>query len=103
MFTHVVISPYKRYSVTRYGRHISVYIIPFCMGLVHVARTGSVYVTMSITLERYFAIVHPLKDFMILKKFLLPFTVVFSVIYNLPKVIVLIFILFIILKYINNM
>ena len=57
------------------------------MGLVAVARTGSVYVTMSITVERYFAIVHPLKDFMTVKKVLLPFTVALSLLYNIPKVI----------------
>ena len=56
------------------------------MGLIHVARTGSVYVTMSVTLERYFAIVHPLKDFVVAKKFLLPITAIFSIAYNIPKV-----------------
>jgi hypothetical protein len=40
---------------------------------------------MSVTLERYFAIVHPLKHFTI-KKYLLPVTVVFAVLYNVPKV-----------------
>ena len=56
------------------------------MGLVGVARTGSVYMTMSITVERYFAIVHPLKDFIALKKYLLPATITFSLVYNIPKV-----------------
>ena len=56
------------------------------MGLVGVARTGSVYMTMSITVERYFAIVHPLKDFIALKKYLLPATITFSLVYNVPKV-----------------
>jgi hypothetical protein len=50
-----------------------------------IARTGSVYVTMSVTLERYFAIVHPLKHFKV-KKYLLPTTILFSVLYNMPKV-----------------
>ena len=63
------------------------HIIPFCNGLVAVARTGSVYVTISITVERYFAIVHPLKDFMAIKKVLMPFTIAFSILFNLMKVI----------------
>ena len=70
----------------RYGNNISPHIIPFGMGLVGVARTGSVYMTMSITVERYFAIVHPLKDFIALKKYLLPATITFSLVYNIPKV-----------------
>ena len=70
----------------RYGNNISPHIIPFGMGLVGVARTGSVYMTMSITVERYFAIVHPLKDFIALKKYLLPATITFSLVYNVPKV-----------------
>ena len=61
------------------------------MGLIHVARTGSVYVTMSVTLERYFAIVHPLKDFVVAKKFLLPIAVIFSIAYNIPKVFQILF------------
>ena len=64
---------------------MAVYLYPFCHGAMHVARTGSVYVTLSVTLERYFAIVHPLKHFTI-KKYLLPVTVVFAFAYNIPKV-----------------
>ena len=40
-----------------YGHAVSVFIIPVGFGLLNVARTGSVYLTMSVTLERYFAIV----------------------------------------------
>ena len=72
--------------IIRYGQNVVVHILPFCNGLIAVARTGSVYVTISITVERYFAIVHPLKDFMAIKKFLLPFTIFFSVAYNIAKV-----------------
>lgn len=43
--------------VKRYRRKLSVYIIPVLYGMIGVARTGSVYLTMAVTLERYFAIV----------------------------------------------
>ena len=72
-------------NALRYGRNVSIYLIPFCHGALHVARTGSVYVTMSVTLERYFAIVHPLKHFTV-KKYLLPVTILFAFVYNIPKV-----------------
>ena len=58
--------------------------MPICYGLLHVARSGSVYVTMAVTIERYFAIVHPLKDFKT-KKALLPLAMAFAIIYNIPK------------------
>lgn len=40
--------PYRRY-----GNTVAVHIIPVCHGAIHVARMGSVYITMSVTLERY--------------------------------------------------
>ena len=70
----------------RYAKNVSLYITPILHGLIHVARSGSVYVTMAVTIERYFAIVHPLKDFKI-KKALLPIAVLFAIVYNIPKVI----------------
>ena len=69
----------------RYAKNVSLYITPILHGLIHVARSGSVYVTMAVTIERYFAIVHPLKDFKI-KKALLPIAVLFAIVYNIPKV-----------------
>ena len=54
-------------------------------GLIHTARTGSVYVTMSVTFERYLAMVKPFKSVKV-KKFLLPFAITFAVLYNFPKV-----------------
>ena len=65
--------------------NVAVHVMPFLHGLMHLARTGSVYVTMAVTLERYFAIVHPLKDFKA-KKYLLPVAVFFAMVYNVPKV-----------------
>ena len=55
-------------------------------GVIQTARTGSVYVTLGVTIERYFAIVHPFKCFK-LKKILLPSAILFAIIYNIPKVI----------------
>ena len=53
-------------------------------GMLGVARTGSVYLTMSVTLERYFAIVRPLAVFRI-KKFLAPAAITFALVYNSPR------------------
>ena len=55
-------------------------------GFIHIARTGSVYVTIAVTIERYFAVVHPTKEFK-MKVLLLPFAIIFAVLYNIPKVI----------------
>ena len=72
---------------SRYTKNDAFYYTrPILHGLIHVARSGSVYVTMAVTIERYFAIVHPLKDFKI-KKALLPIAVIFAIVYNIPKVI----------------
>ena len=49
-----------------------------------VARTGSVYLTMSVTLERYFAIVRPLSSFY-MKRWLVPISIVFAIFYNFPR------------------
>jgi hypothetical protein len=35
--------------------------MPVCYGLVHIFRVGSVFATLSVTLERFFAIVFPFK------------------------------------------
>ena len=59
--------------------------MPILHGLIHLARSGSVFVTMAVTLERYFAIVYPFKDFK-LKKGLLPIAIFFAILYNIPKV-----------------
>ncbi len=46
---------------------------------------GSVYITMSVTLERFFVVVYPLKKIRI-KKVLLPVVAALALLYNLPKV-----------------
>ena len=60
-------------------------IIHILHGITHTARTGSVYITMAITIERYFATVHPFKRFEA-KKILLIGACLFAIIYNIPKV-----------------
>ncbi len=72
-------------SYFRYEKGISLYIIPVAYGLLGVARTSSVYLTMAVTLERYFAIVKPLAVFGRIKKWLLPGAVTFAAVYNIPK------------------
>ena len=58
--------------------------MPICFGIGHIGRVGSVFVTMSVTIERYFAIVHPLKHFSG-KRFLLVVPIVTTMLYNIPK------------------
>ena len=68
----------------RYQISISVYVIPVVYGMIGIARTGSVYLTMSVTLERYFAIVRPLASFRI-KRCLIPISITFAGLYNIPR------------------
>ena len=68
-----------------YKTEFFIYVMPITYGLTHTTRVGSVFATLSVTLERFFAIVFPFKDVNRLKKFLIPSTVVFTVIYNIPK------------------
>ena len=60
------------------------FIMPIGFGIGHVGRVGSVFVTMSVTIERYFAIVHPLKHFSG-KRYLLVTPIVTTILYNIPK------------------
>ena len=60
------------------------YVIPVVYGMIGIARTGSVYLTMSVTLERYFAIVRPLASFRI-KRCLIPISITFAGLYNIPR------------------
>lgn len=60
------------------------FIMPIGFGVGHVGRVGSVFVTMSVTIERYFAIVHPLKHFSG-KRYLLVTPIVTTILYNIPK------------------
>ena len=44
-----------------YKENVFLQIMPICYGLTHTFRVGSVYSTLSVTLERFFAIVFPFK------------------------------------------
>ena len=55
------------------------------IGLTSTSRTGSVYVTIAVTIERYFAIVKPTNQFK-MKIILLPIAITFAILYNFPKV-----------------
>lgn len=81
---HTKIESRGVFASSRYQLTVSMHLMPTCMGLISIARMGSVYLTMAVTLERYFAIVKPLSHFG-LKKYLLPGSLVFSVVYNLPR------------------
>ena len=48
-------------------------------------RVGSVLSTVSVTLERFFAIVFPLRDVTCIKRWLIPASTTFTVVYNFPK------------------
>ena len=67
-----------------YKANIFPFILPIGFGICNIARVGSVFVTMSVTIERYFAIVHPLRVFK-LKRYLLPTPIVATFLYNIPK------------------
>ena len=56
----------------------------FAYGLLHTFRVGSVYVTLAVTFERFHAIICPLRHFR-RKKYMLPFCIIFTIIYNIPK------------------
>ena len=67
-----------------YHKKLLHYVVPICFGFGHIGRVGSVFITMSVTIERYFAIVHPLKHFSG-KRMLLITPMILSVLYNIPK------------------
>ena len=68
-----------------YKKNVFLKIMPVSYGLTHLARVGSVFATLSVTLERFFAIVFPFKDVDVVKRWLIPSTVIFTIVYNVPK------------------
>ena len=57
----------------------------FRIGLAHIGRVGSVFITVSITIERYLSVCRPNSDTHCSKPFLLPVPITFAIIYNIPK------------------
>ena len=53
-------------------------------GFVHIGRVGSVLLTLSVTVERFFAIVYPLKRIR-RTRFLIYSSVIGSIAYNIPR------------------
>ena len=53
-------------------------------GFVHIGRVGSVFLTLSVTVERFFAIVYPLKRIR-RTRFLIYSSVIGTIIYNIPR------------------
>ncbi|TRY79088.1 hypothetical protein TCAL_12622 [Tigriopus californicus] len=58
---------------------------PVSFGLIHIWRVGSTCLTLSVTLERYCAICHPLGNTKVKQKYLLIGSLVFATLYNIPK------------------
>ena len=53
-------------------------------GFVHIGRVGSVFLTLSVTVERFFAIVYPLKRIR-RTRFLIYSSVIGAIAYNIPR------------------
>ena len=67
-----------------YSRNVFFYLVSISFGFLHTFRTGSVCVTVAVNFERFYAIVFPLRQFTF-KKHLLRVSILFAVLYNLPK------------------
>ena len=65
-----------------------VYHLHLCLiyryGFVHIGRVGSVLLTLSVTVERFFAIVYPLKRIR-RTRFLIYSSVIWAIAYNVPR------------------
>ena len=52
--------------------------------MAHIGRVASVLLTLCVTLERYYSVCHPMSQLRC-KRYLLPASIVFAIVYNLPK------------------
>ena len=69
----------------RYTTELSVYVTPVAFGFLGIARTSSVYCTICVTLERYYATAKPFASNVWIKKKLMPLIFIFAIVYNIPK------------------
>lgn len=67
-----------------FKKNIYVFVLPVCYGLAHVSRVGSISLTLSVTIERYYSVCHPLSQFQI-KRHLLTISLLFAIVYNIPR------------------
>eukprot|EP00093_Oithona_nana_P003964 03964.XXX_141412_139027_1 [CDS] Oithona nana genome sequencing. len=67
-----------------YRNSVYIYILPIGYGMAHIGRVASVLLTLCVTLERYYSVCHPMSPLRC-KRHLLPASIVFSIVYNLPK------------------
>ena len=78
LFLHIK-TLYNRLGLYLYLQdHMFVHIMPVSYGLTLTFRLGSVLATLSVTLERFFAIVLPLKDVRRFKKWLIPGSIIIT-------------------------
>ena len=71
-------------SNSNINRLYSYFQINFSYGILHIGRVGSVFTTLSVAIDRFYAIKYPLK--MIERSHLLIiYSAAFSIIYNIPR------------------
>ena len=85
IFSDVIKAAAQGEPLPYYFKNIDPYIWPYTYGLCHMAKMGSTLATVSVTFERYLTIVWPFKNMDTLKRCLMPFTILFSLAYTLPK------------------
>lgn len=68
-----------------YAMSILPHIMPIGYGIAHLGRIGSVFMTLSVTLERFCAIVYPLKHYRLKTRLLIMGSTLFTILYNVPR------------------
>merc|ERR1712223_907851 len=83
LFVSVMVFGFPKLS-SSYAAHILPRAMPIAYGFVHIGRVGSVLLTLSVTVERFFAIVYPLKRIR-RTRFLIYSSVIGAIAYNIPR------------------